>query len=45
MASKDRFISEIYSEFVPPIKRMLDRRLNLNDVDNTDIFNSELKMK
>jgi len=27
------------------IKGMLYRRLNLNDVDNTDISNSELKMK
>jgi len=27
------------------IKRMLDRRSNLNDIDNTDISNSELKMK
>jgi len=26
-------------------KGMLDRRPNLNDVDNTDISNSELKMK
>jgi len=24
---------------------MLDRRPNLNNVDNTDIFNSELKIK
>jgi len=27
------------------VKGMLDRRLNLNDVDNTDISNSVLKMK
>jgi len=27
------------------IKGMLDRRPNLNDVNNTDIFISELKMK
>jgi len=29
----------------PQIKGMLDRWPNLNDVDNTDISNLELKMK